>query len=43
MSGFESTIWTILGYVSMPIIFIVGYVAITYISCLLLNYFYKSP
>ena len=42
MSGLESTIWTILGYLSMPMIFVVGYLATAFVSCLLLNFFIKN-
>ena len=42
MSGLESTIWTVLGYISMPLIFIVGFIGTSYLSCFLLNSFNKG-
>ena len=37
MSPLESMIWTILGYISMPTIFIVGFVITAAITCFLLE------
>ncbi|HFB65420.1 MAG TPA: TIGR02808 family protein [Aeromonadales bacterium] len=42
MSGFESIIWTILGYTAMPLIFIGGYLASAAVSCFILNLFNKD-
>jgi len=42
MSGMEATIWSMLGYISMPLVLIVGYLATAYLSCFLLNMFTKS-
>ncbi len=42
MSGFESVIWTILGYTAMPLIFIVGFLASAFASCFILNLFNKE-
>ena len=37
MSTLESTIWTILGYITMPLIFIVGFAASAVVACFLLS------
>lgn len=42
MGGIEDTIWNMLGYFSMPLIFIIGYLATAYVSCFLLNIFSKN-
>ncbi|RLA05594.1 MAG: TIGR02808 family protein [Gammaproteobacteria bacterium] len=42
MGGIEDTIWNMLGYFSMPLIFIIGYLATAYVSCFLLNVFSKN-
>ena len=41
MSGMETTIWSIIGYACMPLIFIIGYMATAYVSCFILNRFSK--
>ncbi len=42
MSAFETTIWYILGYITMPLIFIAGFAACAVASCFLLNRFNKK-
>ena len=42
MSGLETTIWYMLGYISMPIIFLVGFAASAILACFLLNRFSKE-
>ena len=39
MSALESMIWTVLGYLAMPTIFIIGFAAVTAISLLILKMF----
>jgi len=42
MSGLETTIWYILGYLTMPLIFIVGFIGTAAVSCFLLNMLTKK-
>ena len=42
MSGMESMLWSFLGYISMPIVLIIGYLATAFVSCFLLNHFTKN-
>jgi len=42
MSGLETTIWYMLGYISMPVIFLVGFTASAILACFLLNRFSKE-
>jgi len=42
MSAIETTIWYILGYITMPLIFIVGFAATAIVACFLLNRFSKT-
>jgi len=42
MSGLEATIWSMLGYLSMPLVMVVGYLATAYLSCFLLETFGKK-
>lgn len=37
MSAMESLIWTILGYASMPAVFIVGFVITAVVTCMLIE------
>lgn len=39
MSFLEHTIWTVLGYGAMPIIFLSGFIAVAVTCCVLLNVF----
>ncbi|RMF14501.1 MAG: TIGR02808 family protein [Gammaproteobacteria bacterium] len=37
MSALESLIWTILGYASMPVIFLFGFIATAVVACVMLD------
>lgn len=37
MSAIESMIWTVLGYLAMPMIFIVGFTGVAVVAMALLN------
>lgn len=37
MSAFESMVWTVLGYLAMPSIFIIGFIAVAMVSLGLLK------
>lgn len=39
MSGLEAAIWSMLGYISMPIVLFIGFLATAYLSCFLLDTF----
>lgn len=43
MSTFEYAMWHILGYIAMPMIFVVGFVAVAAISTTILSLWYKTP
>ena len=42
MNGVENMLWAFLGYISMPIVLLIGYLATAFISCYLLNHFSKN-
>jgi len=42
MSALEQTIWYILGYLTMPTIFIVGFLASAFVACFILEKFFNS-
>ena len=42
MSTLESIIWTILGYITMPTIFIVGFAGSAFVACFLLEKFFSD-
>ena len=42
MSAIETTIWYILGYITMPLIFIFGFAASAVVACFLLNRLSKT-
>lgn len=42
MSALETTIWYILGYITMPLIFVFGFAATAIVSCFLLNFLSKG-
>lgn len=42
MSALETAIWYILGYITMPLIFVVGFAATAVATCFLLNRFSKT-
>jgi len=42
MSTLESTIWTVLGYVAMPTIFIIGFSGVAAVSMVLLKLLTKK-
>jgi len=43
MSALESMIWTVLGYLAMPAIFIFGFVGVAAVSLVILKMLNKQP
>ncbi|WP_196138582.1 TIGR02808 family protein [Aliikangiella sp. G2MR2-5] len=42
MGGLETTIWYILGFLAMPVIFLTGFFLFSYTSIFILNLFGKN-
>ena len=43
MSALESMVWTILGYLAMPLIFIIGFVGVVVVTLVILRMLGKGP
>ena len=43
MSAFESLVWTVLGYLAMPLIFIIGFIGVVAVTLVILRILGKGP